>query len=74
MCDCSERDHYHGTEATEFAKKLTEVSVNAREWKTLYRCAACGTYWLETYPHSEYHGGGLPELDKIKDDPMPGTE
>ena len=71
MCRCSERDHYHGQEATEFAKKLTEITVDAREWKILYRCPACGTSWIKTYPHSEYHGGGPPELDRIKDDSTP---
>jgi Immunity protein 27 len=31
-------------------------------WETLYRDPDDGRYWERTYPQSELHGGGPPEL------------
>jgi len=31
-------------------------------WQTLYRAPDDGRYWERTYPQSEMHGGGPPQL------------
>jgi hypothetical protein len=44
---------------------LTLVKEDLPQWRTLYRCPAIGRYWRESWPHSELHGDGFPELDQI---------
>ncbi len=34
-------------------------------WETLYRDPDDGRYWERTYPQSEMHGGGPPQLKSI---------
>jgi hypothetical protein len=68
MCDCGEKAVYYSNEAAEFGRKLVQVAVDGRKWRTLYVCPTCGTFWEEVYPHSEQHGGGPPELHKISDE------
>ena len=41
---------------------LERIAVLQDEWTVLYRDAADGRYWELSYPHSEQHGGGLPQL------------
>lgn len=49
--------------------ELSEVK--AGDWKTLHRCEADGTYWVEEYPLGEIHGGGPSCLYFIEsDDPI----
>lgn len=41
---------------------LVEVGRDASGWNTLYRDPNDGRYWELTYPQSELHGGGPPQL------------
>lgn len=41
---------------------LAKVGTDASGWNTLYRDSADGRYWELTYPQSEHHGGGPPQL------------
>ena len=34
-------------------------------WEVLYRNPDDGEYWERTYPHSERHGGGPPQLQRL---------
>jgi immunity protein 27 of polymorphic toxin system len=38
------------------------ISPDSGGWETLYRDPDDGRYWERTYPQSEMHGGGPPEL------------
>lgn len=64
MCDCSLKDLYKGNNAVAFEQKcLQEIKVDARNWKTLYTCKVCNTYWEEKYIDGRF--GGTPELRKV---------
>jgi hypothetical protein len=41
---------------------LTEMARDASGWNTLFRDPTDGRYWELSYPQSEFHGGGPPEL------------
>lgn len=40
-------------------------SIIAGAWETLYRDPDDGRYWEKTFPRSEMHGGGPPQLRAI---------
>jgi hypothetical protein len=44
---------------------LREVAVDVSGWDVLYLDRADGRYWELTYPQSEMHGGGPPQLKVI---------
>jgi hypothetical protein len=41
---------------------LVKIGDDASGWETLYRDPNDGRYWERTYPQSELHGGGPPQL------------
>ncbi|MHB1530434.1 MAG: Imm27 family immunity protein [Acidiferrobacteraceae bacterium] len=41
---------------------LQEIGRDASGWNTLYQDPTGGRYWELSYPQSELHGGGPPEL------------
>jgi hypothetical protein len=41
---------------------LVEIGHDASGWNTLYRDPNDERYWEKTYPQSEMHGGGPPQL------------
>jgi hypothetical protein len=43
-------------------------SIKAVAWETLYRDPDDGRYWEKTFPQSEIHGGGPPNLHTITSD------
>jgi hypothetical protein len=47
---------------------LVEVARDASGWSALYRDPADGRYWELTYPQSELHGGGPPELTVLSNE------
>ena len=38
--------------------RLSQVRDDPANWRTLFRCRVCGSYWIEEYPWSELQGGG----------------
>jgi len=66
MCNCNLKDLYKGNEATTFEQDcLHELKVDAHNWKVLYKCPKCNTYWEETYVEGRF--GGSPELRKVNE-------
>jgi hypothetical protein len=62
-------DRVVGDEACERVIFLTGhylIKLGASEqsggWETLFRDPSDGRYWMRTYPHGEWHGGGPPAL------------
>jgi hypothetical protein len=58
--------------ACERVKTLTEhylvrlgVGEESGGWETLFRDPDDGRFWMRTYPHSEWHGGGPPALIQL---------
>jgi len=52
----------------EFYRKkefLQEVKNDVINWKTYYIDSNTNEKWVQEYPHSEYHGGGEPQLRLI---------
>ena len=47
---------------------LVQVGRDASGWNTLYRDPADGRYWELSYPQSELHGGGPPQLRYLADE------
>jgi Immunity protein 27 len=41
---------------------LHKIGADDSGWTTLYRDPSDGRYWQLSYPQSELHGGGPPEL------------
>jgi hypothetical protein len=41
---------------------LKKIAVEDGGWSTLFRDPETGRYLERTYPHSEMHGGGSPEI------------
>jgi hypothetical protein len=56
-----------GGEAVEsyIAENLTKIATNQSGWDTLYINKATEQYWVLTYPNSQLHGGGHPELTRV---------
>jgi hypothetical protein len=44
---------------------LLEVGRDASGWDTLYRDPTDGRFWELTYPQSDLHGGGPPQLQYL---------
>jgi len=44
---------------------LIKVTVEQIDWEVLYQDPNDKRYWLLTYPHSDWHGGGPPTLKMI---------
>ena len=47
-------------------KNFKKIATDDSGWESLYFDAKLKTYWEETFPNSEYHGGGNPELRKVE--------
>jgi len=47
---------------------LVRLGDDPSGWDTLYRDPKDGRLWELTYPHSEMHGGGPPELRHLSKD------
>jgi len=47
---------------------LQRVSTDSSGWEVLYKDPHDGRYWELTYPQSELHGGGPPNLRYISDE------
>ena len=45
--------------------QLVGIDAESGGWDKLYRDPVDGRYWLLTYPHSEMHGGGPPQLKHL---------
>jgi len=45
------------------SKKLEKVAVDSENWLTFYQNEE--TKWIEFYPFSEYHAGGIPYIINI---------
>jgi len=46
---------------------LIQVATDDTGWVLLYKDPDDGRYWELSYPHSEAHGGGAPELRLLND-------
>ena len=58
--------HLRGAEAQALLdEKLTRVLVDESGWETIHWHPGQGTLWLLTYPQSEMHGGGPPDLREV---------
>ncbi len=44
---------------------LKEIKTDAVNWVTYYFDERTNEKWIKEYPHSEYHGGGAPQLRLI---------
>ena len=61
-----------GKELNEKLKSLTEVGGD-EDWN-IYYVDSDGSKWCKSYPNSEYHGGGAPELQRIDKFPWDDIE
>jgi len=46
---------------------LEILAIDGIQWRTLFRCRKCGTYWEEIRDETKgaYMGGGVPVLRKV---------
>jgi len=44
---------------------LEKIDTDSSGWNILYKDPADGRLWIKTYPNSEMHGGGPPQLKQI---------
>lgn len=49
------------------ANHLIEIGEDESGWNKLYRDPVDNRYWELTYPESEAHGGGAPQLKLLSD-------
>jgi hypothetical protein len=47
---------------------LKQIGVAEAGWAKLFVDPVDGRYWEQTYPNSEWHGGGPPTLTCVSDD------
>ena len=65
-CVCEDVDEIIGPEIQDYCSKhLQKVSVDGEKWEITYICPITNIQWIKDYPHSEYHGGGPPRLQKL---------
>lgn len=63
-CNCDLKNYFKGNEATLFQDKCLEaIKVDVDNWRGLYRCTYCNTYWEETFIEDRFVG--IPELKKV---------
>jgi len=55
-------------------ESLKEIKNDAVNWKTYYIDPGTNEKWVQEYPHSEYHGGGEPQLRLISEFPWEENE
>lgn len=56
---------FSGVEGELYARDhLRKLKVDSDQWLVLYECPDTGQYWVQSYPHSEMHGGGPPRFDR----------
>lgn len=48
------------------ASVFRQVAVDGDNWCSLYLDPNTGFFWELTYPHSDMHGGGPPNLKRLK--------
>ena len=51
--------------ATLIATHLIRIADSQDGWSTLYRDPGDGRLWQRTFPQSELHGGGPPQLECV---------
>jgi dihydropteroate synthase len=56
-----------GEEANRCLEGLERLAETEGGWIVLFRHPTDRTLWKLTYPHSEHHGGGGPQLDRISE-------
>ncbi|RLD02984.1 MAG: hypothetical protein DRI56_13250 [Chloroflexota bacterium] len=67
-CECEKITCLSGLAAQLYARNhLEKVETDATIWQTVYVCPVTSVKWLMDYPHSEAHGGGEPQLRKMRD-------
>lgn len=47
--------------------QLQKITTDESGWHVLFQDRSDGRYWELTYPESELHGGGAPQLQNISD-------
>lgn len=63
-CNCGSKTEYGGNEVIAFKEKYLEIlKIDAFNWKGLYRCRECNTFWEETFKDDRW--GGWPVLNKV---------
>jgi len=68
-CRCASSTVFQGVAAEDYARShLTHVKTNDDTWRSLFVCRETGTYWRESFPTSEAHGGGPPVLEILSDE------
>ena len=45
---------------------LEKITTDESGWETLFFNKKSNKYWEKTYPNSEFHGGGKPELKEVE--------
>ncbi len=62
-CRCHEIHELRGLHAKRYADRhLNETQVRASGWEVGYTCPVTGAEWLEDWPDSTSHGGGIMRL------------
>jgi len=46
---------------------LEKLKTDESGWETLYFNKATKEYWVRSYPNSDVHGGGQPQLEQISE-------
>ena len=64
MCECKDTVFLEGNDATFYKENYLQViSIDAKNWKTLYKCKICNMYWEETFIEDRFVG--IPELKQV---------
>ena len=50
---------------TYISLNLVKVAIDQSGWNTLYLNTIINQYWVLTYPNSEMHSGGQPQLQQV---------
>lgn len=69
ICQCEYCEKLSGNQGQDYARNhLKKILVDNNKWRVLYKCPEKDFYWEEYFPHSEEHGGGVPEFVRISEE------
>lgn len=60
-------EHYEGNIADEYKRHLLKIKINIDDWSIDYICPYSQKQWVYWHKHPELQGGGIPQLDVVKD-------
>jgi hypothetical protein len=66
LCVCKDIKHFDDNVGKTYAlSHLKIITVDEKNWMTLYQCPTTCIFWKKSYPNVNFQGGGEAEFEQI---------